>query len=158
MSGEADLVIAEDREIVVVDGDQEVHVVVVEGEHFVISVGESGPRGEEGPAGTGAVELAFAWGDASPRTIETVTSGKLVYGVQLHIDTAFNGSGAELTVGDAADPDRLMAAAQNDPTAAGTYTSAPVHRYGADTAVLLTITPGAGASAGAGLLTLFIEQ
>ena len=109
-------------------------------------------------SGSGAIEVPFAWGDASPRSVAVATGGKLVYGIGLHISTAFNGVGAQISVGDAGDANRLMAAEQNDPTTAGSYTSNPTHRYGVDTDVLLTINPGAGGSAGNGLLTIFIEQ
>lgn len=147
-----------ETEYVVQAGTTDVVVIVEDNTTVIETAAEQGPPGPAGPAGAGGIELAFAWGDASPRTVAVATGGKLVYGVQLHIDTAFDGAGAALTVGDAGDPDRLMSASQNDPAAEGTYTSAPVHRYGSDTTVLLTITPGAGASAGAGLLTLFVEQ
>lgn len=115
-------------------------------------------RGPSGVSGGNGIEFPFAWGDASPRTVEVAAAAKLVYGVELHVDEPFDGAGAQLQVGDAGDAGRLMAAGQNDPAAAGTYTTAPAHRYGADTTILLTITPGVGATAGTGLLTLFIEQ
>jgi hypothetical protein len=115
-------------------------------------------RGEQGVSGDGSIQLAFAWGDASPRTVVVATGGKLVYEVELHISHAFDGLGAQLKVGDAGQADRLMRVDQNDPAATGTYSSAPVLAYGVDTTILLTITPGVGATAGAGLLTLFIEQ
>ena len=124
----------------------------------LLEVAEQGPMGPPGPSGGAGIEFPFAWGDASPRTVVLATNGKLVYEVELHISTAFDGTGAALTVGDASDPDRLMTSSQNDPTAVGTYTASPSHRYSEDTDILLTITPGAGSTAGAGLLTLFIES
>jgi hypothetical protein len=105
-----------------------------------------------------SIQLPFAWGDATPAPIFTVPGDKLVYRVEIHISVGFDGASPELTVGDAGDTDRLMAAAQNDPTTPGTYATHPSHRYGADTAVSLGITPGAGATAGRGLVTLSIEQ
>lgn len=115
-------------------------------------------RGLQGESGNATIEFPFAWGDASPRSVTIAAADKLVYGAQIHIDVAFDGDGAQLQLGDAGDAERLMAATQNDPAGPGTYIAAPVHRYGTDTPILLTITPGAGATAGAGLLTLFIEQ
>jgi hypothetical protein len=114
-------------------------------------------RGPAGADGSGGISIPFAWGDASPRTIATALAGKLVYGVEIHISDAFDGAGASLTVGDAAQPDRLMATHQIDPSAVGAYETSPSHRYGSNTALLLTITPGGGATAGAGLLRLFVE-
>lgn len=123
----------------------------------VLEVAEQGPSGPPGANGSGGIEFPFAWGDASPRQIMVAAAGKLIYSVQIHISTAFNGVGAALTVGDAALPNRLMDANQSDPGTTGTFTAAPLRKYGAATPLLLTITPGAGASAGAGLLALFIE-
>ena len=94
--------------------------------------------------------IAFAWGDASPKQLLTVPAGRRVLTVRLIVDTAFDGAGAALAVGDAGDPGRLLAAAENDPGTPGTYAAHPAVLYGADTALTLTITPGAGASQGAG--------
>jgi hypothetical protein len=98
------------------------------------------------------------WGDPSPRVAATVPAGKMVLGVRLSVDVPFNGDGAQIMVGDLSQPDRLMAADQSDPTSACSYETSPTHRYGAATDILITINPGDGASAGTGLLTLFIEQ
>lgn len=138
-------------------GDTEiltVHDTVVE----LLEVAEQGVPGPPGASGAAGIELPFAWGDASPRTITVATAGKLVYGIEIHVSEAFDGTAAALTVGDAAQPDRLMSATQNDPSSVGAYAASPSHRYGADTNLLLTITPGGGATAGAGLLTIFIES
>ena len=127
-------------------------------EIVIVEVTEQGPPGPPGANGSGGIEFPFAWGDASPRQIFVAVTGKLIYGVQIHISTAFDGVGAALTVGDAVQTDRLMSVYTNDPNTVGTYTSAPSHRYGVATPLLLTINPGAGASAGAGLLTIFAES
>ena len=126
-------------------------------EVIILEVSEQGPPGPPGANGSGGIEFPFAWGDASPRQIVIAAAGKLIYGVQIHIATAFDGVGAALTVGDAGQADRLMSVYQSDPNTVGNYTAAPSYRYGTATPLLLTINPGAGASAGAGLLTLFIE-
>lgn len=111
-----------------------------------------------GSSGAGWIEFPFAWGDASPRPVVVAPAGKLVFAADLHVSQAFDGDTPSLTLGDAGDVDRLMQATQNDPREIATYTVSPNYRYGADTQILLTITPGIGATAGAGLLTLFIEQ
>lgn len=97
--------------------------------------------------------IAFAWGDASPKPLLTVPAGSRVLSVRLIVDTAFDGAGAALTVGDG-DPDRLLAAGENDPGTPGSYAAHPAVLYGADTALTLTITPGAGASQGAGAVII----
>jgi hypothetical protein len=153
-----DVIVVDDTDILIVEDPSQPEFIDVERDVHIITSGESGPRGAPGASGAGGIEFPFAWGDASPRTVTAATAGKLVYGVQLHVSAAFDGTGAQLQVGDAGDPERFMAAGQNDPATVATFTTAPSHRYGVDTSVLLTITPGAGATAGSGLLTLFIEQ
>ena len=143
------------------DGSQ---VAVQGGTVEILEAGIQGPAGAQGiqgipgPSGVGVLEIAFAFGDATPKNLVVATANKQVYSVGIHIHTAFNGTGAALAVGDSGNTSRLMATTQNDPTAVGTYAVAPNHRYGAGTQLLLTITPGGGASQGAGLVTLQIEQ
>ena len=100
-------------------------------------------------------EIAFAYGDASPRTIYTIVGTQRVWQVALSIDTPFNGTSPSLTIGDAGDADRLMAATQNDPLTVSVYSSNPAYEYTTGTAITLTIVPGAGASAGSGKIQLF---
>lgn len=139
--------------------EQQAQSVVAEQEAtHVVAVGQQGPPGVAGPAGSAVIEFPFAFGDATPATVATAGAGKTVYGVQLHITTAFDGVGAALVVGDGGQPDRLQAAQENDPAVAGSYTSAPVHRYGVETSLLLGITAGAGATQGAGILVVHIQQ
>jgi hypothetical protein len=130
-------------------------LVVVEEQVEIVSVGVMGPPGA---TGAGAVEINnFAWGDATPALLLTVAANKRVYRVRLIIETPFNGTGAQLQVGSTADPDELMGITENDPGSEGTYETYPDKRYLAITPLYLTITPGAGASAGAGQVHLEIE-
>ncbi len=150
-----------DEEVIVVEQPRVQTVVVDRGVAGVVAAGQQGPQGlvgPQGPAGGAAIEVAFAYGDATPVAAATALTGRLVYGVQIHIRVPFDGIGAALTVGDAGDTDRLMAAADNDPTAVGSYTTTPAYAYGSDTGLTLGITPGAGASQGAGVLVLYIQQ
>lgn len=134
-----------------------VEVGVPAGAQYV-EVTEIAQQGIPGPPGTGAITVInFAWGDATPKLLVTVVANKRVYRVRLWIETPFNGTGAALTVGSVADPDELIAATENDPTSEGVYETYPDKRYLASTPVSLTITPGAGASAGAGQVHLEIE-
>ena len=152
---------AEQQAVAIVEAPRVQHIVVDRSVGGVVAAGQQGPAGATGPAGppgAAAVEIAFAYGDATPVALTTATAGKLVYGVDIHIRTPFDGSGAALTVGDAGDTARLMAANENDPTAVGSYTTTPAYAYGSDTGLTLSITPGAGASQGAGVLVLYIQQ
>lgn len=134
-------------------------VVEVSQHESVIEALLSGPMGPQGASGTGAaLEIPFAYGDATPKFITTAASGKLVYEASVLITETFNGAGAALVIGDAGIADRLLAATENDPGTLGTYTTHPNIVYLVDTVINLTITPGAGASQGAGLLTLAMQQ
>lgn len=105
-----------------------------------------------------SIQLPFSWGDATPASVDPqVPANCMVLEVGIHIEVPFNGVGAALKVGDAGDDDRLLTASQVDPATAGSYGSHPSYRYTVATTVKLAITPGAGASAGRGVLTLHIQ-
>lgn len=117
----------------------------------VIVGGTQGPRGAPG---AGFIEVAFAFGDATPKPLATVAAGSLVKAVRLFVTEAFDGTAPALAVGDAGDPARLMAAGQNLPGTVGEYETAPGFVYGSGTQVQLHITPGAGATAGRGVVVI----
>lgn len=133
-------------------------VIEVTQEETNVEVLLAGPAGPRGADGSGAIEIPFAYGDATPLFITTVPAGKFVYEVALIITEAFNGAGATLAVGDAGIADRLMTVTDNAPSVPGTYMTHPNVAYLGNTAVTLTITPGAGASQGAGIVRLIIQQ
>lgn len=105
------------------------------------------------------LEIPFSWGDATPKLLALVATGKLVSEVSIILTTTFNGVGATLAIGSTGSPpEDLMARAQNDPAALATYRTNPNKVYGVATNIYLTIAPGAGASQGAGLVKLVIQQ
>ncbi len=109
-------------------------------------------------SGGDMVEAVFSYGDATPKTLTTLPAGRAVLAVALVLTTAFDGAGAMLSVGDAAAHGRLMAASENDPGVVATYEATPGHVYATETAVNLYITPGDGASAGAGIVRLVVQR
>lgn len=124
----------------------------------VIEITEVGLQGPRGVAAIGAITpINFSWGDASPALLVTVGAGKRVYVVEILITEEFDGVGAALSVGPLAAPAELMATGENDPTTIASYEATPDKFYGAATAIYLTITPGAGASAGSGQVRVQIE-
>lgn len=133
-----------------------VEIVEIDGEQVEITLlGMQGPPGTPAP---GAIApISFSWGDATPALLTTVWAGKRVYVVEVVISTAFNGSGASLTVGPLASPTELMAASENDPTVVASYEANPDKLYASSTAIYLHITPGSGASAGSGQVRLQVE-
>jgi len=107
----------------------------------------------ETPVG-GSVSAPFAWGDATPLLVGVATSGRTVESVTLTIKTPFDGVGASLAVGKNGDLSQLMTTSQIDPTTPGTYKSHPVVSYSEDTNIYIAITPGSGATAGNGVVTV----
>lgn len=95
---------------------------------------------------------SFAFGDATPATVGTVPAGAMVSGITLTILTPFNGGSPAVTVGDGTTDGRFMAAGQNDPRVAVSYTTSPGEKLPVSTPIRLSITPGSGATAGSGLL------
>lgn len=102
--------------------------------------------------------FTFSWGDATPRTLFTALAGKKVLLIVLYMTVAFDGINAALSLGDAGDVERLMAASHNIPSVLGSYATRPNYAYGSDTAVTLSITPGSGASAGSGLVVVEVQR
>lgn len=114
--------------------------------------GPTGPQGPQGASGAvaGRVVVPFAYGDATPQAIYTAPDAGTSLTVRVVIDTPFNGVGAALSVGTTALPGALVPPAFVDPTTAATYEAAPDADLITGEAILLTITPGAGATQGAG--------
>jgi len=101
--------------------------------------------------------FAFAWNNVSPRTLFSLAAGRRIHAVHVYIDTPFDGSGAGLRIGDAVDPERLVGTGQCDPTSIGIYLTAPGFLPATATDVLLTLTPGDGASQGAGSVVFSLD-
>lgn len=125
----------------------------------IITAGPQGARGDDGADGAAGANgdgqyptIDFAFGDATPAPVLTVNpaSAAEIALIQLEIEEAFDGVGAQILLGTAADPDALMAADQNDPSSLATYEASPRVRLAGGEQIILTITPGAGASQGRG--------
>lgn len=103
------------------------------------------------PAAVGVYEIFFSYGDATPELITTLPAGSTVQNVSIIIFTAFNGTGATLSVGSAAGSYiDLMDTSEVFAEYIGTWSAYPAKNYVAATPVYIAITPGAGASAGHG--------
>ena len=126
----------------------------------ILEVSEPGPAGAVGPQGPGGsprIEIAFSFGDATPAVLFLAEANKLIQRVTIFIETAFDGTGPVLTIVDEDESERLMAAFENEPREAAAYQVTPNLTYDTDTQVLLFITPGLGASQGAGLVVVEMQ-
>jgi hypothetical protein len=128
---------------------------------FVVSKSESGsiPSVPWDPSGTlqkldGLDYFSFAWGDASPKLLFTITSNRIVSEVVLHVLTRFDGLGTKLQIGDATLKTRLMSELENLPGVEGSYMTHPNYSYSQNSGILLTITPGTGNTQGNGIVEI----
>jgi hypothetical protein len=118
------------------------------------AMGVQGPQGEPGLSGGGTISpIAFSYGDASSAVYIPSADGTLTV-ARLVITTPFDGAGAHLALGTLAVPGAALATTDSDPATAGEYEVTADLELSAGEALRLTITPGAAATAGAGLLYL----
>lgn len=101
----------------------------------------------------GASQITFDYGDASPKNLVIVAANTVITSVSIIILTPFTDVAATLAIGDAGDPNRLLATTDNAPSVAGTYTVDPAYKYTGSTQLILTINPGTS-SAGNGIILL----
>ena len=142
----------------------EVNIELEEVDHWLNNKGDKGEQGDVGPSGADGAdaasseeELSYSWGDA-PQKIYTTGVAKMIYGVRVIVDTAFNGINPSLTIGDLIDTDRLFSADMIDLTIPGTYESYPAHTYADTTDIYANITPGEGASQGSGKIVIYHQK
>ena len=143
---------------IVIGGSSVVPVVVGGSPVIPLIVGMKGAPGPAGLNGSGMLEIPFAYGDATPKTLTTAAANKTIISASIYIITPFNGTGASLKIGDATVTDNLMKITEVDPSTVGGFTVNPSLKYGTSTALILSINQGAGATQGAGIVLLQIEQ
>ena len=120
-----------------------------------IQIGLRGPAGPQGLPGSGStVQLNFAYGDATPVTLLTLSPGQTLFLTECIITEAFDGVGSTLSVGTDADHDQFLSALAIDSATSASYQSHQVLQAGLSTLIKLFITPGSGASRGAGFVLL----
>ena len=100
----------------------------------------------------------FAFGDSSPRLLFDVERNLEVSSACIEITTPFNGTGAALSIGDSDDDEGVFPSYAVNPAEVGIYESATKYRIDEDDQVIMTITPGAGASQGAGIATISLNR
>jgi hypothetical protein len=141
-------------EVIVRSGSSTAVGPVVYRTEIVMASVVPGVPGPPGPPGGSLPTLAFSFGDATPSLIATIIAGTRLFNVRLSVETAFNGTGAGLSIGTMALPNLLADGAVIDPTVLAVYEFSPQEVFLVDTPVYLFITPGSGASAGRGSVIL----
>lgn len=105
------------------------------------------------------VRVPFLFSDASPKVIHVLKAGQLLDRAAVGITTAFDGAGAALQLGDVGSPNLIFATGEIDPTVAhDTFDNQGLFVDVVDQTLRLTITPGGGATAGAGVVLLKIKE
>lgn len=137
---------------VIITRTSRVQTVVRERSPVQVQVaGLQGPPGPPGASGAGLLPpIDFAFGDASPTTVLTLGESSEIAAVSLQVEEVFDGLGAGVQLGVAGDVGSLIPAGLSDLTDLNTFEYSPRKEYPAGTALVLTITPGAGASQGRG--------
>ena len=115
-------------------------------------VGTQGPAGAFVAAQSPLVAVPFSFGDASPAVVLSISAAQYIAAASIVINVPFNGAGAALSLGIVGAPQLLIAAAQVDPASAYEYETNPNVSVGSN--IILTITPGAGATQGSGVVLL----
>lgn len=110
-----------------------------------------------GTAEETVVAVPFTFASGSPLILVPVMLGHVVDRVSVVIETTFDGAGASLQVGTAATPGLILATSDIDPTKLGTYTNHALFPFAAAANLELTITPGGGATQGAGLVLVKVK-
>ena len=117
------------------------------------AMGVQGPAGAAGASGGTIAPISFSYGDAAGAIYTPSVAGTITW-IRLVVTTAFNGSGAALQLGTLASPGVAMASTNSDPAEAGEYELTADLHLDANEALRLTITPGGGATQGAGRIFL----
>ncbi len=95
--------------------------------------------GSPGPDGW----VAFAFGTASPLTLQALAAGAVVEFALVVIETVFDDPTATLKVGTVATPDLVLGTGEIKATAIGQYASDIAHEVAVPEFLKLTISPGA---------------
>lgn len=104
--------------------------------------------------GASSEEIAFSWGDATPRIVYEMIAGLTVNTIKLIIFNAFDGVGATLSLGITGTPELFMKIIEIDPTKIATYLVTPGYKFATTDTIRLFITPGSGASKGNGVIVI----
>lgn len=106
--------------------------------------------------GTGRIKTSFGFGDATPKTITTLPVNTTVLTSQIIITEVFDGANPSLQLGDSTYIDRFLNIPSEGLTNLFEFETNVTHTYTSETGIILTITPGAGASSGKGFVIIEI--
>lgn len=95
----------------------------------------------------GGIAVTVNYNSTSPVAVLSLPAGQSLNGIQMHVQTPFDGVGAQITVGIGGDQSRYMAAADSDLTIDDSVWEKDIEDEGPQT-VNVYVTPGSGATQG----------
>ena len=119
----------------------------------VINSITKGPKGDKGEPGGSVPAIDFSFGDAPTVVFTAPAAGNVVY-ARVIVETVFNGTDPQFQLGTVATPDLIVQADQVNLGAGYEYEVTMDEHVAAGTQLLITLTPGAGATQGTGVLIL----
>jgi hypothetical protein len=136
-----------------VGDDEDFSIEFVEEAIELLELVEQGPRGAPGAT---LPPIQFAYNNVSPRTVHTLSANAVILSARLTITENFNGAGAYIKVGTAADNSLLMAETDSDLAREISFENDLFEPLPAGTQIIITTFPGAGGTSGEGFLILEI--
>lgn len=103
-------------------------------------------------------EMAYSYGNVTPKFLLTVPAGKRVLSIELTVEVPFDGVGASLSIGTLANPDQLVTAEQNNPYEVACYEICADVLYTSAAVLYLTINPGTDPTQGSGFIKIDIQD
>jgi hypothetical protein len=104
------------------------------------------------PEARAVVVVPFTFATGSPFDLASVGPSAPVVRAGLRIDVGFDGAGASLEIGTAASPGLILGPTESLPAVPGQYETDAVTTFVAPATLQLRVTPGAGATQGAGVV------
>lgn len=104
--------------------------------------------------GGNSIVREFSFGDATPDLIATLVIGQYLSAIRIDVLEAFDGLGAEISIGTIGSPESLVRADGSLLSSVGIYEHS--RAISGPLSINMFITPGAGASTGRGKITLSI--
>lgn len=101
----------------------------------------------------GIARYSYSYTDPNPLNLNIIPTGNVVTLVQVVVVTPFTDSTATISMGDTTANNNLLTTSEINTQVNGTFTAYPAKQYGADTQLVLAITPGTS-TAGSGVVVI----
>ena len=103
------------------------------------------------------IKFPFTYLSATPQTVYTLITGEMITDTELVIETGYDDPNATLALGVFADIQLIIAIKGNNPNKLGNYGNNENFEFLVDTAIILTLVPGASTQ-GSGYVLLEVKR